>query len=158
MLYNHLYENHHTITLSTWWPDTPANLMKLKRNTHTQLHQTLNMHPNILGKFNRQYRKLANDRLIANADMIDCQHEMQKRFFENLKLLPKEIQEKHITVFRRLIEDQIAQYNAISDNRLEVPWEQRTIIDTVDLFHDTYTQYRKLTVEEIRRALYHFRK
>lgn len=145
-----VYEVHHVIPISLWWPDKPQNLMELEKSTHRHvLHATLDI-PMIKYKTHTRKIKLRlNDTLIIPPDAVDMMGDIQKEFFLNIGKLPKRLQQKHVWSMMQLCDLEKAKCVKLWMDYADKPNQWREYVDTVHNLHDHYLNIKKAISEEL---------
>jgi len=133
-----IYEKHHVRPISLYWPDHAANIMRIKKNTHKEIHDILNIPWNHI----RKVRSQLNDRWFFNEHDLARMHKLQRIYFNNIDLLKIDAVRIHDKNFSNQIIRRKNQINIINkklgeedivlkkwDLQVIKDWSQR---DTVD--------------------------
>lgn len=87
------YENHHVFPISTYWENTKQNIMRLRSDIHTELHNTCN----IPYQHIRRAREQLNGVFVFEPKHIEIVWGLQRKFLENVHKLPWRLQKEHAT-------------------------------------------------------------
>lgn len=93
------YERHHVRPISLYWPDHEANIMRIRKNIHKEIHDILN----IPWKYIRATRAKINDRRVFNEHDLALMHKIQRMYFQNIDLLKLDAVQVHDKNFRNQI-------------------------------------------------------
>lgn len=77
-----MIERHHNIPVSLEWPETPENIIPLKKHIHEHLHKTLHIPYRKI----RNFRKKTNHKLVKDKEYIKELRKVHKLFFDERKL------------------------------------------------------------------------
>lgn len=134
-----IYERHHVRPISLYWPDHNANIMRIRKNTHKEIHDILNIPWNHI----RKIRSQVNDKRIFNEHDLSCIHKLQRMYFSNIDLLNIEALKIHDKNFSNQISRRKNQINIINkkiwdeeihlnkwDLNILKDWSHRDIVDS----------------------------
>lgn len=120
-----IYEKHHIRPISLYWPDHDANIMRVKKHTHREIHDILNIPWNYI----RKIRSKINDRRIFNEHDLSRVHKLQRMYFDNIDLLKIDAVQIHDKNFSNQISRRKNQINIINKKI----WEEEIILKKWDL-------------------------
>jgi len=107
------YSNHHCFPISLWWVHHESNIARVVNGLHKEIHQTLDLKYSIV----RKARMKLNDVLVRTPAKIKDRQNIQRKYFENLDLLPKKwviLHERKFTDQVKYRESQLNWMNAVS--------------------------------------------
>lgn len=118
-------EKHHVVPISCGWENWTYNMILLNHNTHTMLHQTLDIQPHIFWKKIRNIRELFNHKTIVTPEQYEAIWELQHLFFENVSKLPPQLVRKNLNALKE-------RFDTYSSSYKKITWDEYDMYDDVD--------------------------
>ena len=136
-------ERHHVEPVSLNGLNLDCNILPLKRWTHKELHQTLDIDRKTYSKTVRKMRELYNHKLIQSPDELERRADIQRLFFDNIGDLPDWLVQKHVLKMMEMYDFHNEQYKDISWYYFDKPKRLANRVDQFFELHTLKTEIRK---------------